>query len=162
MSRGVRSKPAHGAGTTRRSLAPVVSAAAMTTGTTAAVAGTAGLRPLAAVPRVSENRFGAVRQRLCAAGVSSGGPRGAPRLADRAATHGRHRCRAVHSRPDLHRGDLRGLPVGRNNRGAGGHGGDLPARIFLRGHQRSVGAASTGRRPRQGRSWTASTWRPSR
>jgi chromate transporter len=48
LSRGIRSKPALGTGTTRQTLAPVVSAAAMTTGTTAAVAGTAafGLWPL--------------------------------------------------------------------------------------------------------------------
>jgi chromate transporter len=48
LSQGIRSTPARGAGTTRLALAPVVSAAALTTGSSLAVAGTAafGLGPL--------------------------------------------------------------------------------------------------------------------
>ncbi len=48
LGRGIRATPARGTGTTRQGLAPLVSAAAMTTGTSAVVAGTAafGLWPL--------------------------------------------------------------------------------------------------------------------
>ena len=87
------------------------------------------LQPDLPLPRLPEDRLGALRQRLRAAGLPARRPRRAARLADRGPAPRRHRRGPGHAGPGLHHRHLHRLrprrPRGRRRR----HGGDLPARL---------------------------------
>ena len=110
----------------------------------------------------AQDRGGALRVGVRAAGLPRGRLRGPAGLDHPPAAAGRHLRRPGHARAGLHDGDVRGLPGRRAARGLPRHGRHLPAVVRLRRAAHPAGRAGCGRARGPPRCWTGSTpprWR---